>query len=204
MSFVYWHVKPSATFAADRMVPDIAIDTSMNWPAEIETPVVEEHDVPFPLIEQLIAEFVSVKLLPVRMVNVSVTPVPGAVSTATKNLFVVHAVGTMDMTLALSVPPTTVGLVRLKKFVPDRSEAAVEVIEKMPGPVGPVAPVAPVAPVGPVGPCAPVAPVAPVAPAAPVAPVAPIEPVDPCCASSDHCVGEVSGWWLVFELTSEM
>ena len=105
-----------------------------------------------PLIEQLIDELLSVKLLPVRTVNVSVMPVPGGLSTATTNLFVVQAVGTIDMTLALSLPPTTDGLVRLRKFVPDRSATAVEVIEKIPGPVGPVAPVAPVAPVGPVGP----------------------------------------------------
>jgi hypothetical protein len=113
---------------------------------------VEEHVVALPAIEQLIDELVSVKLLPVRTVNVSVMPVPGGLSTATTNLFVVHAVGTIDMTLALSEPPTTDGFVRLKKFVPERSETAVEVIEKMPGPVGPVAPVAPVLPVAPVGP----------------------------------------------------
>jgi hypothetical protein len=86
---------------------------------------VEEHVVPLPAIEQLIDELVSVKLLPVRSVNVSVMPVPGGLSTATTNLFVVHEVGTIDMTLALSLPPTTDGLVRLKKLVPDRSDTAV-------------------------------------------------------------------------------
>jgi len=160
------------------MLPEITSDTSMNWPAVMETPVDEEHDVPFPLMEQLIDELLSVKLLPVRTVNVCVTPVPGAVSTATNNLFVVHAVGTIDMTLAFSVTPTTVGLVKLIKLVPERSEATPEVIEKIPGPVGPVAPVVPVEPVGPVGPCG---------------PVAPVEPVAPCCPSTAHCVGEVSG-----------
>ena len=91
-----------------------AIDTSTNWPAVIETAVVEEHVVALPAIEQLIEELVSEKLLPVRTVNVSVMPVPGGLSTATTNLFVVQEVGTIDMTLALSLPPTTDGLVRLK------------------------------------------------------------------------------------------
>ena len=174
---------------------------STNWPAVIDTAVDEEHDVVLPLIEQLIDELLSVKLLPVRSVKVWVMPVPGAESTAIMSLLVVHDVGTMDITLAVSAPVTSVGLVRLIQFVRDRSEVTGVLIEKIPGPVGPVAPVAPVAPVGPVGPCGPVAPVAPVDP---VAPVAPVVPVAPCCASNAHCVGELLGVLLVLELTSEM
>ena len=103
-----------AIFSAVSKLPEMAMLTSTNCPAETDTAVVEEQLVVEPLIEQLIDVLLSVKLLPSRSVNVSVTPVPGAASVAIIILVMEQAVGTMDITEPVSVVDRTVGLVTLK------------------------------------------------------------------------------------------
>jgi hypothetical protein len=99
----YWHVRPIATFCEISKLPEIDIYMSTNCPAVIDTELVDEHEVEFPLIEQDIEELLRVKLLPVRSVTTSETPVPGELSTATAILVIEHDVGTMDIRFADSV-----------------------------------------------------------------------------------------------------